>query len=384
MSAAAEETDMGPAVSLFTGAGGLDLGCESAGFRTRAAVEFDEVAQRSLVENQEAFFPHLDEAAIFSDIVTLDFEKLLAAASLEAGEAALLHGGPPCTPFSKSGYWLAYKRAGEDPKASLLDHYVESLRVVQPRAFIMENVYGLAYANHNRPVLDRFLDGVRRAGYSHDRKVILAADYGVPQIRQRLFVVGIRTDLLDCPADLWRFDWPSETHDGPHERRVERDDSLVAHVSVSEALSGLSDSENPPEPEEIVDGTYADALRDVPPGDNYLHLTEKRGHPDPQFEWRTRYWSFLLKLRPDRPSPTIQGQPGPWVGPFHWENRRLRVAELKRLMTFPDDFVVCGNRRQQQLQLGNAVPPHLARQLAASIRAELERLGATESMALAA
>jgi DNA (cytosine-5)-methyltransferase 1 len=84
------------------------------------------------------------------------------------------------------------------------------------------------------------------------------------------------------------------------------------------------------------------------------------------------------------PSPTIQGQPGPWVGPFHWEDRRLRVAELKRLMTFPDDYVVCGNRRQQQLQLGNAVPSLLARRVADRVGAELERLAAIEPSLLVA
>ncbi len=136
----------------------------------------------------------------------------------------------------------------------------------------------------------------------------------------------------------------------------------------------MSKAQNQSEPEGDTSGTYAEALRAVPPGENYLHLTAKRGHPDPQFEWRRRYWSFLLKLHPDRPSPTIQGQPGPWVGPFHWDNRRLRVAELKRLMTFPDRFVVTGNRRDQQLQLGNAVPPILAERLLGQLAAELQRV----------
>ncbi len=131
-------------------------------------------------------------------------------------------------------------------------------------------------------------------------------------------------------------------------------------------------------------GTYAWELRQVPPGENYLYFTAKRGHAEPRFRWRSRYWSFLLKLHPDRPSPTIQGQPGPWVGPFHWEDRRLRVAELKRLMTFPDEYVVCGNRRQQQLQLGNAVPPLLARRVAERVGAELERLDTGEPSLLAA
>lgn len=374
----------GSAVSLFTGAGGLDIGCEAAGFSTRAVVEVDEVARQTLSENRQRYFPELSDAASFADIVNLNFEELLSAAGLDIGETALLHGGPPCTPFSKSGYWLEYKRAGNDPKASLLDHYVKALHALQPKAFLMENVYGLAYSNHNRPVLERFLAGVRRAGYAHDKKVILAADHGVPQLRQRFFVIGVRRDLLDCAPDMWRFDWPLATHDGPHERRVERGEGLPRHVSAREAFRGLDRRNNPPAPEELVQGTYADSLREVPPGENYLHLTAKRGHSSPQFEWRSRYWSFLLKLHPARPSPTIQGQPGPWVGPFHWHNRRLRVAELKRLMTFPDDFVVCGNRREQQLQLGNAVPSLLGERITRQIGTELARLGAAEPLAAAA
>ncbi len=372
------------AISLFSGAGGLDLGCEQAGFTTRGAVEFNEVARQTLLINSKRFLPGLTADNVFSDIVGLDYDALLEAAGLAAGETSLMHGGPPCTPFSKSGYWLAYKRAGEDPKASLLDSYVEALRAIRPKAFLMENVYGLAYQNQNRPILNRFIASVRAAGYSFDSRIILAADHGVPQVRQRLICVGIRDDLLDVAPKLWRLDWPEETHTGPHERRVGWDTGRQLHVTARKVLSDLTAEQNPREPEELVRGTYADELREVPPGENYLFFTEKRGHPAPRFKWRSRYWSFLLKLRPDRPSPTIQGQPGPWVGPFHWESRRLRVAELKRLMTFPDNYVVCGSRRDQQLQLGNAVPPLLARRIAGEIAVELDRLGATARLSLAA
>ncbi len=381
---------MGPAsapllaVSLFSGAGGLDIGCEAAGFETRAVVESDSVARQSLLANAGKYLPGLSSDRVFEDVVALDFEALLDAAKLDPGEADLLHGGPPCTPFSKSGYWLAYKRAGEDPKASLLDHYVEALRAIRPKTLLMENVFGLAYQNHNRPILERFIAGVHDAGYALDHKIILAADHGVPQLRQRLICVGVRTDLLDEPAATWRFDWPADTHAGPHERRVGWDQSLLPHLTAAQALESLDPADNPPEVEETIDGTYADALREVPAGDNYLHLTAKRGHPNPQFKWRARYWSFLLKLHPDRPSPTIQGQPGPWVGPFHWEDRRLRVAELKRLMTFPDDYVVCGNRRDQQLQLGNAVPPLLAQRVTEQLAHELHHLRRREPLPLAA
>lgn len=375
VAAPAVETRARSAVSIFSGAGGLDLGCEAAGFETRLAVESHPTACQSLLANGFAHFRGL--RSVFRDIVKLSGDSFMSVAGIRPGDTDLLHGGPPCTPFSKSGYWLAYKRAGEDPKASLLDNYVEILDAVQPKAFLMENVFGLAYNNHNRPILERFIQGVRDAGYTFDSRVLLAADYGVPQLRQRLFCSGIREDLLDDVDPLsWRLDWPKPSHAGPHERRVGwEDDSLASHVTAHEALRSLTEVQNPFEPEEVVSGTYASALREVPPGDNYLHLTAARGHPAPQFEWRKRYWSFLLKLHPDRPSPTIQGQPGPWVGPFHWKGRRLRVAELKRLMTFPDDFVVAGNRREQQLQLGNAVPPLLAQRIAEAIAAELTRVG---------
>jgi len=370
------------AISLFSGAGGLDLGAEAAGFRTSAAVESDAVARSTMLANRATHFPFMSEDRLFEDVRVVQPEALLERAEADAGEVALLAGGPPCTPFSKSGYWLEYKRAGADARASLLDEYVRLLRGVQPRAFVMENVYGLAYRNQNRPVLDRFLDGVHAAGYAAEYRILLAADYGVPQLRQRLFCVGVRADVLDVRSESWRMRWPKPTHSGPHETRTGWDETLQPHMSSGAALAGIG--ENPEESEEHVKGTYAEELRAVPPGQNYLFWTAERGHPAPRFRWRSRYWSFLLKLDPGRPSPTIQGQPGPWVGPFHWDSRRLRVAELKRLMTFPDDFTVLGSRRDQQLQLGNAVPPRLAEIVIGAIADELARLGSDHGVALAA
>ena len=364
------------AISLFSGAGGLDLGCERAGFNTVAAVEWNAKARETMLANRASFFPTLDQSALLSDVTTLDVGELLDRAKCDAGEVGLLHGGPPCTPFSKSGYWLEYKRLGADPRASLLDEYVRVLAGVRPKAFLMENVYGLAYRNQNRAVLSRFIEGIRNAGYSFDHRILLAADYGVPQLRQRLVCVGIRQDLLNVPAEEWRLEWPDATHAGPHETRKGWNAALPRHVTAGAALDSLTCEANPAEQEEVVAGTYAEELRAVPPGHNYLFWTAERGHSAPRFKWRSRYWSFLLKLDPEKPAPTIQGQPGPWVGPFHWESRRLRVAELKRLMGFPDAFVVLGTRREQQLQLGNAVPPRLGEVVAERVAAELTRLGA--------
>ncbi|MDX6591751.1 MAG: (cytosine-5)-methyltransferase 1 [Gaiellales bacterium] len=375
-------TDTRRTISLFTGAGGLDLGCEAAGFATVAAVEWNHCARETLLLNREQFLPALTVDAMLSDITKLSPGDLLAAAGAAPGEIALVHGGPPCTPFSKSGYWLESKRAGADPNASLVDEFVRHVNGVLPRAFIMENVYGLAYRNQNRSVFKRFLDAVRSAGYVCQYRVLLAADYGVPQIRQRLFCVGVHRDVLRIAGDpdAWSFQWPEQTHAGPHETRKGWNDALPLHVSSGEALAGLPDA---PEPEEAVTGTFAEELRGVPPGENYLWWTEKRGHPSPRFTWRSRYWNFLLKLHPERPSPTIQGQPGPWVGPFHWDNRRLRAAELKRLMTFPDDFRVIGTRREQQLQLGNAVPPMLARVVALAVHNALDEIEGRVDLPLA-
>lgn len=338
-----------PALSLFTGAGGLDLGVEQSGYVVRAAVEYDAEACRSLRAN----FPHT--TVLEGDIRRISTDELLSAAGLRPGEPELLVGGPPCTPFSKSGYWIEQKRRGLDPEASLLEHYVRILDEARPQAFLLENVFALAYSNHNRVWLEFLLESFDRLGYAFNQDVLLAADYGVPQRRQRLIIVG----SLEGPPAL-----PIATHTGPHERRVWEQGARAMHVTTEEAIGDLANRDDLAEPEEIVAGKYGHLLADIPPGDNYLYYTAKRGHPKPLFEWRKRYWSFLLKLDPNQPAPTIQAQPGPYVGPFHWHNRRLRIAEIKRLQTFPDDYVLCGNRRAAQRQVGNAVPALLARRIA--------------------
>lgn len=346
------------ALSLFSGAGGLDLGVEAAGFAVAAALERDDDAAATMEKN----FHHLESAVLRADVLSVPTRDLLAAAGIRGQERPrLLVGGPPCTPFSKSGFWLEWKRAGLDANASLLQAYTRILAEARPEAFILENVYALTYNNRaSRPAFERLLREVDEAGYGCRWAVLNAADYGVPQLRPRLFVVG-------APKGRPLPELPEPTHSGTWERRRTSAGELP-HVTAGQALSGL---ESPPETEEVVRGRWQDLLPQVPPGDNYLHFTAERGHPDPRFEWRSRYWSFLLKLSPDRPSPTIQAHPGPNVGPFHWDSRRLRVGEVKRLFTFPDDFAIVGSRRSAQAQLGNAVPPLLAERVAVAAASAL-------------
>ena len=343
----------GIAISLFSGAGGMDLGAERAGYQVRAAVEWDRDAAATMEKN----FSYLASPVICKSILDTPTTEIMRAAGLRPGQRPdLLVGGPPCTPFSKSGFWLAYKREGLDPDASLLQEYTRVLSEARPRRFVLENVYALTYGNKaSKPAYQRLLREIDAAGYHFDARVLNAADYGVPQARPRLFIIGV-------PKDEPVPQLPEPTHGGQWERRVSGNPKR-SHVMAGEALAGLVTE---PEPEEAVNGKYGHLLPDIPPGNNYLFYTDKRRHPNPQFVWRSKYWSFLLKLSPEKPSPTIQAQPGPYVGPFHWDNRRLRVGEVKRLFSYPDDFQLVGRRASVQAQLGNSVPPLLAEQVVAA------------------
>ena len=360
----------GAAISLFSGAGGLDLGVEAAGFSTVAAVEWDDDAADTMEKNAARYFPDM------GDVVRADLYPLAAGAYggvstkdiLRAGglshrdRPALLVGGPPCVAFSKSGFWLEWKRDGVDPAASLLQAYTRVLAEARPRFFILENVYALTFDNKaSRPAFTRLIREIDAAGYNCHWRVLNAADYGVPQSRPRLFIVGCRRG--DKLPDL-----PDATHFGTWERRQSGTGGAAPHVTCGQAFAGLVTT---PEPEEVVRGRWGHLLPEIPPGENYLHFTAERGHPAPVFEWRSRYWSFLLKLDPNKPSPTIQAQPGPNVGPFHWDNRRLRIPELRRLFTFPDDFELVGRRASVQAQIGNSVPPRLAEHVASCVAAHM-------------
>lgn len=342
--------ERGVTISLFSGAGGLDAGAGAAGFDVRAAVEIDQDAADTMEKN----FPGLAGAVIRRDIFDVPTREILRTAGLRGRERPdLLIGGPPCTPFSKSGFWLEWKRSGLDPDASLLQAYTRVLAEARPRAFMLENVYALTYQNRaSKPAFDRLLREITEAGYVYRYAVLNAADFGVPQLRPRLVIIGV-------PRGRPLPELPEPTHGGKWERRTTGGGALP-HVTTGQALAGLVTE---PEAGEKIKGKWGHLLADIPPGDNYLYYTAQRGHSNPIFEWRSRYWSFLLKLSPDRPSPTIQSRPGPNVGPFHWENRRLRVEELKRLFTFPDTFQFVGRRASVQAQIGNAVPCLLAQRV---------------------
>ncbi|MDV3459227.1 DNA cytosine methyltransferase [Sphingomonas sp. HF-S4] len=344
------------AISLFTGAGGLDLGFEAAGFDTRVAVEMDARCVETLRANRP--WP-----VIARDVGQVSTEELLKAACLAVGEADVLIGGPPCQPFSKSGFWATGEaRRLDDPRATTIDHYLRILEEARPRAFLLENVEGLGFKGKDEG-LARIREAVaainRRYGtaYKPEIAVLNAADYGVPQVRRRLLIVAAR--------DGARFRFPEPTHFGPDAERP--GDNRRRWLTAWDALHDL------PEPRDTalaLKGKWAGLLPSIPEGLNYLHHTD-RGEGEPLFGWRRRYWSFLLKLAKDQPAWTLQAQPGPATGPFHWKSRRLSMREMARLQTFPDDFMVLGSVSDAQKQLGNAVPSLLGEVLARAIRTQL-------------
>ena len=343
------------ALSLFTGAGGLDYGFEAAGFRTVVAGTVDQICVETLRANREEW------PLIVDDIAAVSTERILQAAKLEPEEADVLIAGPPCQPFSKSGYWATGEaKRLNDPRAATLKGYLRVLEETRPRAFLIENVEGLGFKAKDEALclIRAELHRINRkhgTRYSEFVKVLNAADFGVPQIRRRLFVIGARNGAT--------FSFPQPTH-----CCFGTDELAGLMENHRTAWDALHDLEDLRDVNLDARGKWAALLPAIPRG-RYLWHTE-RGGGEPLFGWRRRYWSFLLKLAKDLPSWTIQAQPGPATGPFHWDNRRLSVREMCRLQSFPDDVVIKGNYADAQRQLGNAVPSLLA-SLARAIREQL-------------
>lgn len=341
-------------ISLYTGAGGLDLGFEAAGFEVAVAIELDPDAVATIRRNRD--WPLIDR-----DIHDVPTREILETGGLAEGEADALVGGPPCQPFSKSGYWSNHGASLrlDDPRAGTMGAYLRVLRDTLPRTFFLENVPGLAYRGKSEGIelLERTIEAInteRGVSYSLRYGQLNAAEHGIPQMRERVIVVGARdgTDM----------ELPSPTH-GPAPDHC----ASAAIEPCLTAWDAIGDLEEDNDPELQLRGKWAGLLPSIPEGENYLWHTD-RGGGLPLFGWRRRYWSFLLKLAKGRPSWTIQAQPGPATGPFHWRSRRLSVRELCRLQTFPDDYQISGGLSAAQRQLGNAVPAALAEVVARAMR----------------
>jgi DNA (cytosine-5)-methyltransferase 1 len=335
-------------LSLFSGAGGLDIGFHNAGFDIIGCVEINKSYAATLEHNRSLGKYFSKTARVHCEDVRLFDVKQYASEGVEC-----VIGGPPCQTFSAAGRRSGGVLGTDDARGLLFQTYCEILQVLQPRAFVFENVYGLPGANEGGPWRE-IVRAFSSLGYALTADVLDAADFGVPQHRERLFIIGVRQGQT-------LFEFPAPTH-GP--------DSISGKplTSVLDAIGDLPSSGQGGAP---VGGLYGHLLESVPEGLNYSFFTREMGHPQPQFAWRSKFHDFLYKVDRNQPCRTIKAQPGKFTGPFHWLNRHFLVDELKRLQSFPDDYEIIGTYGKVVEQIGNSVPPALANVIATSVREQI-------------
>lgn len=316
-------------IELFAGAGGLALGLEKAGFTTLGLIEFDKNACETLKLNRPNWNVIHDDIA---NISGLDLEDYFGVVK---GDLDLLSGGAPCQAFSYAG-----KRLGlEDTRGTLFYHYALFLEKLQPKVFLFENVRGLI--SHDGGKTYEVMKAVfHNAGYSIQEKVLNAWDYGVPQKRERLIVIGVRNDLKESIT----IDYPVAHEYKPVLRDIFLDVPLSAGSRYSkekEAIFSL-----------VPQGGY---WRDIPEdiAKDYMKSC---------WDMEGGRTGILRKMSLDEPSLTVLTSPSQkQTERCHpLENRPFTIRESARCQSFPDTWEFCGSIGQQYKQIGNAVPVNLA------------------------
>jgi DNA (cytosine-5)-methyltransferase 1 len=336
------------ALSLFSGGGGLDIAFHDAGFDIVEMVEFEERFCKTLTKNTAK-----GNILAGATVRCMDIRDYVPSDSLKVD---FIVGGPPCQTFSAAGRRAAGVKGTSDPRGTLFQEYVRLLKKLKPRGFLFENVYGITGAEGGK-AWQEIQQAFSSAGYTIKFRVLDAADYGVPQHRERLFIVGIRSG---DPAEL-KYKFPRPTH-GP-DAKVPCD-FYSAGIAVKGGFKPDTTSIE-------IKGRWGHLIAGIPPGLNYSFYTKEIGHPKPIFAWRSKFSDFMYKADPDMPVRTIKAQGGAYTGPFSWENRHFSSSEIKRLQTFPDNYEVVGGRNVQVHQLGNSVPPQIGRILALSVKDKL-------------
>jgi len=339
-------------LSLFTGVGGLDLGLEAAGCSIIGSLEHNPRARDTLLKNRSTW-PHLTPHDVCQFRSTPP-----KSLNLTTGELDIIAAGPPCQPFSTAAQWAANGRRGMlDSRANTVRAMLDIIESFLPRVIFIENVAGFVLGSNSAlPEIKQRLQSInRKAGtsYALTWAAVDSVVYGIPQHRRRALIVISRDGII--------FTFPTPTH-------AERP------VSAWDAIGDIDPGPLPP-----LTGRWAELLPCIPEGENYQWFTSHGGGAE-LFGYRTRYWSFLLKLAKDRPSWTIPASPGPSTGPFHWDNRPLTVPELLRLQSFPSDWNVVGSHCEQVRQIGNATPPLLGEVIGREILRQLLGRSITSEM----
>jgi DNA (cytosine-5)-methyltransferase 1 len=312
-------------VDLFSGCGGLSTGLFNAGIDVRVGVDFDAPSVSTFELNHSG----LGSKGVHADVRALNGVHLqeLAGDSID-----LLVGGPPCQPYSVAG-----KRQGlADGRGDLIFEFVRLLGETEADAFIFENVPNLATFSKGS-VLAELIAAFDEAGYSATARVLLAAEYGVPQMRKRLFILGSKRREIPMP--------PPTTH-------APEANGRLPYITASEALDDLPD---------VWDAAAEEVANHEPTFHTKTMLAAFSQLKPGTRDRRSRH----DRLHPDRPGYTLRAGSGnfsPLRPVHHRYDRVLSVRECARLQSFPDDFVWSDEqaRLQQYRQVGNAVPPLLA------------------------
>lgn len=362
-------------VSLFSGGGGLDLGLEQAGFSTRAAVEIEPYACTTLRTNQAACHQFADGSKYLEDAAILEKSvrdvsgaELLRAARLKRGEATVLAGGPPCVTFSVAG-----RRLGLAHETGLLfEEYVRLLRAVRPAALVYENVKGLLSAQDEQGVpgaaFERIKSAIAAEGYTLNCVTVNMADYGVPQQRERVIILGLRGKQKPSFPEA-RFADPERPLFADHHHPW-RDVRWALRGLGPAAPAGTVD---PPIPNHVARRHSADTIASfaaTPPGRRNARYKRDR-------------------LRWDRPAKVIRAQgkvKSDGSGQKHSshqalhpdEPRQLTPRECARIQTFPDWYWLPKQFVNSYRIMGDAVPPAFAELLGRSLLADL---GLTDAIA---
>ena len=323
-------------IDLFAGAGGMSLGFDKAGFENVLAVEYDEC----FAETYKFNFPdHNLKVEDIKNISNDEIKKIIGNNKID-----VIIGGPPCQGFSIAG------RIGrnfiDDERNQLFKEFVRFVNVIKPKIFVMENVAALKTHNKGKTI-EEIVNEFKNVGYTVKYDVLNAVNYGVPQQRRRIFIIGTLNENN-------KFEFPKKTN---------------KYITIKEALKGLP---------ELKSGKTSNI-----PNHNAMHhskqMLEKMSYVkdggdrnDIPEELRPKSGDIRKYIRYNSKEPSICIT-GDMRKVFHFnQNRALTGRELARIQTFPDNFIFKGNAGKVQQQIGNAVPPKLAFQIANSVKEVLD------------